>query len=99
MAKQKRYLVCLHRDGYVERKPRYIVGTVTELTEYFGYTLECGKSWQHERGNKKINLHPQRISSLVTNVNNAMNNSARNGYSGRWLELVKEVDDDFTLED
>ena len=53
--------------------------TVEEAINYYGYTLECGASWQHERGNKKINRNPKTIASLITNLNNASNNSARNG--------------------
>ena len=45
-------------------------GTIPELLDYFGYTLECGKSWEHEKGNKKININPKGIKSLVTNLNN-----------------------------
>ncbi len=97
--KGTKYLVCLHRDGYVSnRRPIYKVGTVKELTKYFSYTLECGKSWERERGNKKISLNPRGIDSLIKNVNNAKRNSSRNGYSGEWLELVKEVDENFVLE-
>jgi hypothetical protein len=53
--------------------------TVEEAVDYYGYTLECGASWSHERGNKKINRRPTTIKSLITNLNNASNNSARNG--------------------
>ena len=30
-------------------------GTLEALIEAFGYTLECGASYQNEKGNKKIN--------------------------------------------
>ena len=63
-------------------------GTLEELTEWFSYTLEVGESWQHERGNKKINRHPKTIQSLCTNLYNAQNNAARNGYSGYDYEVV-----------
>lgn len=53
--------------------------TLEEAVKYFGYTLECGASWQHERGNKKINRNPKTIKSLITNLNNASDNTARNG--------------------
>jgi hypothetical protein len=43
--------------------------------------LECGASWQHETGNKKINQKPKSIASLITNLNNAVNNTAANGYA------------------
>jgi hypothetical protein len=54
-------------------------GTIAELTEYFSYTLLVGESWQNARGNKKINKNPKNIKSLVTNLNNAVTNSAANG--------------------
>jgi hypothetical protein len=57
------------------------IGTVAELTEMFSYTLECGRSYEHEKGNKKINTKPKTINSLINNLNNAINNSAANGYS------------------
>ena len=53
--------------------------TVAEAIEYFGYTLEVGASWSHEKGNRKINRSPKTIKSLITNLNNASDNSARNG--------------------
>ena len=57
------------------------VGTIAELTKYFGYTLECGASYSHEKGNAKINRTPKGIKSLVKNIDNASNNSAANGWS------------------
>lgn len=63
-------------------------GTLTELIAYFRYTLECGQSWEHEKGNKKINRTPTSGKSLVTNLNNAVNNSAANGYAGVDFRLI-----------
>ena len=60
-----------------------IVGTLPELIEAHAYTLECGRDYQHEKGNKKINCQPKGIKALVTNLNNAVNNSAANGYAGK----------------
>ena len=56
-------------------------GTIDELNETFSYTFECGESWQHEDGNAKINCNPRGIKSLIKNLNNAVNNSAANGWS------------------
>jgi hypothetical protein len=56
-----------------------LVGTVAELVQATSYTLECGASYQHEKGNKKINRSPTTINGLVTNLNNAVNNAAANG--------------------
>jgi hypothetical protein len=61
--------------------------TLEEAINYFGYTLECGASYAHERGNKKINRNPKTIASLITNLNNASSNSARNG-SGDYYEYT-----------
>jgi hypothetical protein len=49
--------------------------TIAEAIEYFGYTLECGAVRQFERGNKKINRKPSTIKSLISNLNNASNNT------------------------
>jgi hypothetical protein len=69
-------------------KDSEIVGTVEDLVNnYFGYTLEVGQSWEREKGNKKINLNPKSGKSLVTNLNNAVTNSAANGYSSTYFTL------------
>ena len=65
------------------------VGTVAELTKYHSYTLQTGESWADEKGNKKINLNPRGIKSLVTNLFNASNNAAANGYSGDCYAAVE----------
>ena len=71
-------------------KERFHTGTLEELTEKFSYTLECGKSWEYERGNKKISMKPRTIDSLCKNLTNARNNCARNGYSGDYYEVVEQ---------
>ena len=65
------------------------VGTVEDLIQYYFYTLECGAAYEHEKGNKKINCSPKTIKSLVTNLNNAVNNSATNGYAGIFFDYVE----------
>lgn len=62
-------------------------GTLEELIKCYGYTLECGASYQREKGNAKINRQPKTIKSLVSNLNNAVNNSAANGYAGQCYRL------------
>ena len=61
--------------------------TVAEAIEYFGYTLECGASYAHQRGCKKVNRNPKTIKSLITSLNNASSNTARNG-CGDYYEYV-----------
>ena len=79
----KEYTIVIHRRG----QAREVTGTIAYLTEYFSYTLETGKSWEHERGNKKINLKPKTAASLVKNLNNAVNNAAANGCGSSYYEL------------
>jgi hypothetical protein len=67
----------------------YLEGTLKELIRKYSYTLEVGESWQNEKGNKKINRNPRGIKSLVSNLNNAVNNSAANGYAGITYRLVE----------
>ena len=66
--------------------------TISELIEHFAYTLDCGASYSHEKGNAKINKSPKNIDSLVKNLNNAVNNSAANGYAGKTYSAVLSVD-------
>lgn len=83
----KEYTVIIHDRN---RRDRETTGTLEQLIDYFGYTLEKGASWQNEKGNKRIDRHPKTIASLIKNLNNAENNAALNGYSGKWYEK-KEV--------
>ena len=92
MAKQKIYTIT--STSWRNGRTHDITGTLAELIQAHRYTLECGASWQHEKGNKKINTAPKTIKSLVTNLNNAVNNSAANGCSDKhysWEE-VYDVD-------
>lgn len=67
----------------------YYTGTLEYLIKnVFGYTLEVGASWQHEKGNKKINRNPKTAEQLAINLYNAKNNAARDGYSGYDYEVV-----------
>ena len=75
---EKTYTITKTRSG--DRK-NSISGTLAELVDSFSYTLETGASYQHEKGNKKINRKPANIKSLVDNLNAAVNNSAANGYA------------------
>lgn len=90
----KEITIIQHRDRmFGESRVKEITGTVDYLVnEYFGYTLEVGKSWEHEKGNKKI---PEKSAiksgkTLVKALNNSETNRAANGYSNTWYEL-KEV--------
>jgi hypothetical protein len=73
-----------------ERNDRksYQTGTLAQLINAYSYTLEKGQSWERERGNKKINRNPKSIDSLVSNLYNAENNAAANGYSGYSFRVV-----------
>ena len=80
----KEITIVISRNG----KEREVKGTLEYLLEYFGYTLEVGKSYERERGNKKININPKSGKSLVTNLNKAVSNSASNGYSSTSYSLI-----------
>jgi hypothetical protein len=80
----KEITIIKNRNG----KDSEIVGTVEYLVNnYFGYTLEVGQSWEHEKGNRKINRNPKSGKSLVDNLNKAVTNSAANGYSSTYFRL------------
>lgn len=77
MAAKKIHTIIVSRKGRTSE----VKGTLEELTVYFKYTLEVGKSYEREKGNKKINTTPKTIGTLVNNLNNAKSNAAANGYS------------------
>ena len=69
---------------------RQVSGTLEELKEYFGYTLECGRSWQYEKGNKKI-PRPEDIKGIKTLIR-ALNNSKANTcryYQDEYFSLIE----------
>lgn len=70
-------ITCASRTNVSESRPL----TISEAVDYYSYTLTSGSSWSHEKGNKKINCNPKTIKSLITNLNNAVNNSAADGYA------------------
>lgn len=77
---------CRYRENAT---PIFHTGTLEYLiNNVFGYTLEVGASYAHEKGNKKINRNPKTGTSLVTNLNNAVSNSAANGCASKYYELV-----------
>jgi hypothetical protein len=85
---QKLCFLLEDRSGYVSRKPTIWIGTIDYLVRAFSYTLEVGESWQHERGNHKINRNPKNINSLVKNLQWAKDNAAANGYSGTYYTAL-----------
>ena len=89
----KEKLIPVHTIAIVRNgNEREVTNTLPGLIKYFGYTLETGKSYEREKGNAKINLSPKNINSLVTNLNNAVNNSAANGYSSTSYKYVRTVE-------
>lgn len=82
MKQPKLYVITAHKGTYTSREDKSHPMTIAEAVQYYGYTLEVGASWQHEQGNKKINRNPTTLKSLLSNLTNAVNNSARNGYGG-----------------
>jgi len=82
----KSYTIIQTKNG----RDTNFTGTLDELIRCFSYTLECGASYQHEKDNKKINQNPKTIRSLVSNLYNAKNNSAANGYSGFTYRLKSD---------
>lgn len=85
---KKVYSIMVSKCSYHNSSERVVEGTLDELISYFRNTLETGKSYEWERGNKKINLTPKTVKSLVINLDNAKNNAAANGVSQYSYSLV-----------
>ena len=88
--KDKVFTVKVTRYGFSRSSEHTHTGTLAELKNKFSYTLECGKSWEHERGNKKINTDPKSISSLISNLNKAAENTGAH-YPTAYYELIDTV--------
>ncbi len=84
MAQAKVYTVISYHRG---RETEY-TGTVEELTEKFSYRLECGRSWQYQKGCKKVNTAPKTIKQLLTALDNAVYNTQSACYDrdSYWLK-------------
>lgn len=63
--------------------------TLDALKRYFGYTYECGESWQYEKGRYKIKplSEVKGIKSFITNLNKAKSNSCTH-YQSAYYECV-----------
>ena len=59
-------------------------GTIEELrTNVFGYTIECGNSW-----NKKISREPKTVASLVSNLNKSVDETQVSCYERDYYEVA-----------
>ena len=80
----KVYTIISHHRG---RATEY-TGTLEHLVnDVFGYTLEAGKSYEWERGARKVNTNPKSGRGLVTALNNAVENTQGGCYNRDWYEL------------
>lgn len=86
MAKQKTiYTIKKIRSGMNGTRETLFTGTLDHLkTNVFGYTLECGASWNH-----KINQNPKTIKSLITMVNKSYNET-EGGFTRSYIQLVDQ---------
>lgn len=80
------YTVVIDRKG--REKP--VSGTMEELLDYFSYTLEVGKSYEHERGRYKINMAPKNVQQLVDALNKAVTNAAANSAPSTYYSVGGE---------
>lgn len=87
----KKYIITCRKGTFTTREYKSSPMTLEEAIKYYGYTLSTGKSYEREKGNKKINLEPKTMKSLMTNLVNADNNAAANGYAGTWYTFEEVV--------
>ena len=84
MKVEKTYIV--HKYYARSSRDYYIKGTVPQLTEYFGYTLEAGNSW-----NRRIVTRPRNIKSLISNLGKAVRELQGSCYNQDYYEVVEAV--------
>lgn len=76
------YVKKYHRGHYT-----IIKGTIGSLIGYFGYTLECGHSW-----NSRINLEPKTYKSLISNLNKSYRETQGSCYDQDYVSEATEED-------
>ena len=76
------YLKSYHRG-----KDTIIKGTVEQLKNYFGYTLECGYSWNH-----KINQNPTTYKGLISAINKSYHETQGCCYDQDYVSEATEND-------
>jgi len=83
MSKGKIYRVKKTRSGMNGSRESIFEGTIEHLSNgVFGYTLECGVSW-----NSKIKRNPKTINSLITAINQSYD-EIEGGYTRSHVELI-----------
>jgi hypothetical protein len=76
------YIKKYHRGHYT-----IVKGTIKQLTDYFGYTLDCGHSW-----NQKINKEPKTYSSLISNLNKSYHETMGSCFDPDFVDEASEED-------
>ena len=85
MAKiEKTYIV--HKYYGRSSRDYYYKGTLPQLIDCFGYTLECGNSW-----NPRITTKPKTIKSLISNLEKSVRETQGSCYSQDYYEVVDAV--------
>ena len=80
----KTFKVKITKSGMRDTRETIWEGTIEYLVNsVFGYTLECGNSW-----NRKINRRPKTIGALITAVNRSYD-EIEGGFTRSSVELVK----------
>jgi hypothetical protein len=80
----KVFKVKVTRSGMGNSRETVWDGTIDELVNnVFGYTLECGNSW-----NRKINRNPRTIGALIKALN-ASYDEIEGGYTRSYAEEIK----------
>lgn len=79
----KTFKIKITKSGMRDTRETVYEGTIEHLVKnVFGYTLECGHSW-----NRKINDNPRTIGALVKALN-ASYDEIEGGYTRSYAEVI-----------
>lgn len=80
---KKEFKIKITKSGMSNTRETIYEGTIEYLVNnVFGYTLECGNSWNH-----KINRNPKNITALITALNKSYN-EIEGGYTRSYAEVI-----------
>ena len=76
----KEYTIKKIRNG----RETLVTGDLDYLKQYYGYTLECGASW-----NSKINRYPKTIKSFISNLDKSYDETEGSCFNRTSIELIR----------
>lgn len=82
----KSFIVKVESSRNGRDRTKYVIGTLVDMINYFGYTLEIGNSW-----NKKINKDPKTPKAFIKALQDSYSEKEAAIYNRTFVDIVDNV--------